>query len=123
MALSASPLLSHDRRRELSRQVRDAFPQMGVYAIRNVTTGTVLVAASRDVPAAMNRIRFELQRKGCRNHQLQQDWDHFGPGAFRFEALELVREREDAVFDYAAELDTLLQLWTSELCPEPGGAQ
>lgn len=119
---SASPVLSPARRRELSRRARDAFPPMGVYAIRNLATGAVRVLASRHVPSAINRTRFELQHGGCRDRRLQQDWDRLGPDAFRFDILELVQQREDAAFDYEAELELLLQLWASELPAVPGGA-
>lgn len=112
---SPSPTLSAARRRELARAARDAFPSMGVYAIRNLATGSVRVRASRNVPAAIQRARFELQHRGCRDTPLQQEWDRFGAQALCFETLELVKQRDDAAFDYAAELEVLLQLWTAEL--------
>jgi hypothetical protein len=113
--------LSPARRRALSRQVRDAFPPMGVYAVRHRATGAVLlVAASRNVPGTLNRIRFELQRQGCRQPLLQQAWDREGPQALAFEPLEFVRQRLDPGFDHDAELRTLLQLWTEELRPTLG---
>lgn len=120
--MASSLSLSPARRRELAREARDAFPQMGIYAIRNAVARTVRVAASRNVPAAINRTRFELERQGCRDLPLQQEFDRHGPDAIVFEVLELVKQRDDPSFDYAAELDTLLQLWTSELAPA-GGTQ
>ena len=115
-----SPVLSPGRRRELARAARDAFPPMGVYAIRNLATGSVRVLASRNVPAAIQRTLFELRQKGCRDRALQQEWNLHGPEGLRFETLELVRERTEEGFDYAAELQLLLQLWTGELA---GGAR
>ena len=112
---SLPPPMPAARRRELARQARDAFPPMGVYAIRNLATGSVQVLASRNVPGAINRARFELQNHGCRNRQLQADWDRYGAEAIRFETLELVRERTEADFDYEAELQVLLELWRTEL--------
>jgi hypothetical protein len=122
MDVPASPVLSQDRRRELSRQARDAFPPMGVYLVRNLATGRVRVLASGHVPAAINRARFELQRRGHRDRELQQEWDRHGSEAFRFETLQLVQERTDTTFDYQAELEVLLQLWTGEMCGD-GGAR
>jgi hypothetical protein len=118
MASSAFLPSSPQRRRELSRQARDAFPQMGIYAIRNLRSGGVRVVSSRNVPAAINRTRFELQRKACRVAELQQAWDRFGPDVLAFEVLELVKQRDDPSFDYAQELDTMLQLWSAEVAAQ-----
>lgn len=115
MASSISPETPAARRRALSRQARDAFPPMGVYAIRNLATGQVQVAASRNVPGAINRAKFELQWGRHRDVALQRAWSAQGEQGVRFEVLEMVRERDDAAFDEAAELDTLLQLWSEEL--------
>jgi hypothetical protein len=88
---------------------------MGIYAIRIPASGALRVLASRNVPAAINRTRFELQRGASRDRMLQQAWNAGGEAAVRFETLELVRERDEAAFDYAAELQVLLELWTAEL--------
>ena len=109
------------RRRELARGARDAFPPMGVYAIRNLATGTVQVAASRNVPGAINRLLFELRQRGHRDRALQDAWNRLGEQGVRADVLEMVRERTDPTFDHDAELADLLALWTQELAA--GGGQ
>lgn len=115
MACNASPTLSAGRRRELSRQVRDAFPPMGVYAVRNLATGGVRVLASNNVPGAINRLRFELRLRKHRDAALQRAWDERGEEGVRIEEIERVKERSDPAFDHAAELRALLELWSQEL--------
>lgn len=44
-----------------ANQARDAFPPMGVYAIRARASGHLLLGASRNGHSALNRARFELQ--------------------------------------------------------------
>jgi len=44
-------------RRAATRQARDAFPPMGIYAIRDHASGHRLLGASRNVHAALNRAR------------------------------------------------------------------
>lgn len=105
--------LSPSERRRLAREARDAFPPMGVYAIR--AGDRVVVAASRNVHGAINRAQFELRRGAHRDADLQSRWNHDGPACFSFDVLELVKEREDAAFDYAAELQVLEQLYREEL--------
>ena len=109
------------RRRELARGARDAFQPLGVYAIRNLVTGDVRVAASRNVPGAINRVLFELRQRTHRDRALQDAWDQRGGQGVRLDVLEMVRERTDPTFDHDAELADLLALWTQELAA--GGAQ
>lgn len=104
-------------RRAAARRARDAFPPMGVYAIRDRRTGTVRIAASRNVHAAINRIRFELRMGSHPDRTLQSAWRDGGEERFAFEVLELVKERTDANFDYAAELRLLEELHRAELAP------
>jgi hypothetical protein len=106
---------STSARRALSRQARDAFPAMGVYAIRELATGQVRVGASRNVPGTINRIRFELRHGGHPDKALQAAWNRAGADGFAFEVLALVKERSEPGFDYAAELKELEALYRAEL--------
>ena len=101
-------------RRAAARQARDAFPPMGVYAIRDRRTGAVQVAASRNVHATINRIRFELRQGSHPDRARQAAWRDGGEERFAFEVLELVKERTEADFDYAAELRLLEELHRAE---------
>ena len=96
-------------RRAATRQARDAFPPMGIYAIRDRASGHLLLGASRNVHAALNRARFELGMGKYADRVLQAEWHRSGVEGLAFEVLELVKEREDAGFDYAGELKALEQ--------------
>lgn len=103
-------------RRALSRRVRDAFPPLGVYAVREAATGRVLrVLASRHVPAALQRLAFELRLRSHRDRALQALWDAGGEAALRCEVLAMVQPSTDPAFDPDAELAGLLQAWREEL--------
>ena len=107
-------------RREAARRARDAFPPMGVYAIRDRATGHTRVAASRNVHAAINRIRFELRLGSHPDRALQAEWRDGGEARFSFEVLALVKERSEAGFDYGAELRLLEELHRGEHAREGG---
>jgi hypothetical protein len=110
---AAAKSLNAAQRREAARLARDAFPAMGVWCIRDHATGKVRVAASRNVPGAINRAQFELRRAAHPDKALQAEWTRSGAGRFSFEVIELVKERSDPAFDYAAELQAL-QAWYRE---------
>jgi hypothetical protein len=115
--------ISTSARRDISRRARDAFPPMGIYIIRDKETGQVLVASSRNVYGAMNRIQFELRLRSHPNKALQAEWNRSGPGRFDFEIVELLKEREDSNFDYVEELRTLEQIYREQYEQQAGGAR
>ena len=101
---------SRSARRAAARQARDAFPPRGVYAIRDCASGHLLLGASRNVHATLNRARFELRMGTHKDRVLQGEWNRSGVDGLAFEVLELVKEREDEGFDYAGELKALAQI-------------
>jgi hypothetical protein len=101
---------SRSARRAAAREARDAFPPMGVYCIRDRMSGHLRLSASPNVPAALNRARFELRMGKHADRVLQAAWNRSGAEGLVFEVLELVKKREDANFDYAGELRALEQI-------------
>lgn len=83
---------------------------MGIYAISDRASGYLLLRASPNVHAALNRARFELRMGRHADRTLQAGWNRSGADGLGFEVLELVKEREDADFDYAGELKALEQI-------------
>lgn len=110
-----TPSLSLQARRELTRQYKQAFPAVGIYALRCDAAGLLRVGSSRHMDGIFNRLRFELMHGGHRDRTLQAAWSTHGAEAFRFEVVDRVKERDDPAFDYDAELATLLALWEAEL--------
>jgi hypothetical protein len=96
------------RHAELKRAYKLAPPAMGVYAVRNTATGVLLLDASRNVEAALNRHRAELRLGGHRNPALKQDWRRHGEAAFVFEVVAVLEVPADPAFDAERELAALL---------------
>lgn len=88
-----------------------------MYVIRNVLSGRVFVRGSLNLEGAMNRDRFELGRRQHRDRVLMDEWLRDGAENFRFEIIDTIKKREEPGFDYAAELESMLALWTEELAP------
>ena len=83
---------------------------MGIYAIRDRAGDHLLLGASRNVYAALNRARFELRMGQHADRKLQAGWNCSGEDGLAFEVLELVKERQDESFVYAGELKALEQI-------------
>lgn len=90
---------------------------IGVFQIRNLANGKVFVGSTMDLTAMFNRIRFQLYAGAHPNKPLEADWKQYGTGKFEFEILEEIFPREDLNYDYAADLETLEDLWLEKLEP------
>ena len=106
------------RKRELIRAYKETRRPMGVFQVRNTTTGRALVAASPDLPAALNRHRAALRFGAHHNRELQRDWNACGPDAFAFEVLDTLTPPDgQPEYDPAQDLRVLLALWLERLVP------
>lgn len=90
---------------------------MGVFQISNLVSGKIYVGSSLDLTAMFNRIRFQLFAGAHTNKPLETDWRNLGSDKFTFEVLEEIFPREDPNYDYAADLETLEDLWLEKLEP------
>ncbi|WP_233261746.1 GIY-YIG nuclease family protein [Vitiosangium sp. GDMCC 1.1324] len=104
-------------RAELKRAYKEKPPPMGVFAIRNLANGKVLVGSGLNLPGALNRVRFELSCGMHRNRALQEDWQRLGADSFSFEQLDVLPPTEEPREDPKEELRVLESLWLDRLRP------
>jgi hypothetical protein len=90
---------------------------MGVFQIRNTINDKAFVDSSVNVPGKINRHKFALNAGLHASKALQADWNDLGETAFEFETLEPVEPRDDQNYNYAADLETLEDLWLEKLEP------
>jgi len=90
---------------------------MGIFQVHNLANDKIFVGSSMDLAAMFNRIRFQLYAGAHPNKELESDWKRYGTGKFSFEVLEEILPREDAAYNYAADLETLEDLWLEKLQP------
>jgi len=99
-------------RKDLVRACKEAPVQAGLWLIRNLRNGKVLLGAAANVPSRLNRHRFALQTRSHECRELQADWDALGPDAFLFECAELLKRPEDnPFFDVAGALKDMEAAW------------
>ncbi|WP_336787245.1 GIY-YIG nuclease family protein [Paenibacillus sp. MMO-177] len=115
--------MEKQRKRELGTAYAQSFRRMGVYQIRNVENGKILVLGSMDLDGAKNRLAFMQETNMNTVFELQQDWNKHGGSSFVFEELDSIKPREENVTDrnelkkYQTEVDALLELWIEKLQP------
>lgn len=96
-------------RKELKDQYKQRKAQMGVFQIRNIDSGKVLIDCSVDIPSSWNRTKAELRFGSHRCRELQDDWRALGEDGFELE----VSDKENV--DYQREVKSLLELVLEEL--------
>ena len=94
--------------------------KIGVYQIRNVVNGKILIDGSVNIDAIFNRNKLQLNFGNHPNILLQDEWKKFGEEIFRFEILSEIKEKDDSTIDYAKEAKQLAQLYIDELKPLGG---
>jgi hypothetical protein len=95
---------------------------MGVGAVRNLTSGKVLVFSGTDLPSLLNRHQAQLRLGAHPNRMLQDDWNSLGAGAFGFETLDTLKPADTQDYDPAEDLRALEDLWLEKVGSfEPAG--
>jgi hypothetical protein len=102
-------------RKALIREYRLRRPPMGVYRVRNLTTGEALVAAATDLPSILNRHRSALRMGGHPSRALQAAWKEHGAESFVFEVLDTLTPPDDPTYDPMGDLTVLEDLWLEKL--------
>jgi hypothetical protein len=120
--------MDRELRRALKQQARETRPEAGVYQIRNLRSGLVLVESTLNLKTINGR-RMELARGAHRNARLQSDVRELGSDAFVFEILEVLEEKEEGLLYRRDALKQLETAWLERLQPygargynAPGGA-
>jgi len=64
--------------------------QIGIYEIKNTTTGRIYIGQSRDIHGRVSGHKRSLRCGNSENSAIQADWDHFGEEAFTFTTIAQV---------------------------------
>jgi hypothetical protein len=102
-------------RKALLRQYKETPRLAGIFQVKNLATGRVLVGSSPDVPGMLNRQRFQLEMGSHPDRELQADWNELGPDNFEFAVLDELEPGEDASQASPEDLRVLHALWLERL--------
>jgi hypothetical protein len=104
-------------RAELKRAYKETKPEAGIYQIRNLVSGKVLVGSSDSLYGRLNRHRFELRVGSDRCQALQAEFNQLGEAAFAFEIAEILKPSDDPDFSLELALSELEQRWVEKIQP------
>jgi group I intron endonuclease len=104
-------------RKDLQREYKERPKPAGIFQIRNLANGKILLGSSLNLEGPLNSHKFMLKIGRHRNEALQQDWDKHGEKKFMFEVIEVVKVKDDPNFNIGEELTLLEQIWLEKLRP------
>jgi group I intron endonuclease len=104
-------------RKEIHREYKERVKPSGVFQIKNLVNGKVLLGSSLNLEGPLNKHRFMLKINSHPNTELQKDWNELGPEKFTFEILETVQIQDHPNFNLKDELTLLEEIWLEKLQP------
>lgn len=104
-------------RQEIKREYKERGKPAGIFQVKNLANGKVLLGSSLNLEGPLNSHKFMLTIGRHRNEELQNDWNEYGPENFVFEILEVVEPGNDPGFDLNDELALIEQIWIERLQP------
>jgi hypothetical protein len=97
------------------REYKETPRPAGVYRVRNTATGKSLVGTTVNLPATLNRHRFQLENGSHPDTELQRDWNELGSDAFEFEALDRLKPQAAPAYDPTEDRRVLKEMWIEKL--------
>jgi hypothetical protein len=104
-------------RKEIHLEYKERVKPSGVFQIKNMANGKVLLGSSLNLEGPLNKHRFMLRTNGHPNKELQKDWNELGADQFVFEILETVQLSDNPNFNLKDELTLLEEIWLEKLQP------
>jgi hypothetical protein len=110
-----------ERHADLKRLYKEMPKRAGIFQVKNLKSGKVLLGSTKNLHGPLNRHRFMLSNGLHPNAALQEDWKELGPEAFAFEVLEEVEMSDDPDFSVEDALVELEKAWVAKLRPTGEG--
>jgi hypothetical protein len=104
-------------RKEINREYKERVKPSGVFQVKNLSNGKVLLGSSLNLEGPLNKHRFMLKINSHPNKELQKDWNELSPDQFVFEILETIVIKDDPNFNLKDELTLLEEIWLEKLQP------
>ncbi len=104
-------------KKDIIREYKQQKKPAGIFQIKNISNGKVLLGSSKNLEGVLNSQKFKLSIGQHRNKALQKEWNEYGPEKFVFEILEIVPDKDDPNFNQDDELALLEQIWLEKVQP------
>lgn len=91
----------------------------GIYAVKNIKTGKMLLEGTQDLAGSRNRFEFSKRTGSAVSFTIQKDWKAYGADCFIFEVLEELKKGDTQTpQEFAEDIKTLKELWKEKFTCE-----
>jgi hypothetical protein len=104
-------------KKDIKREYKERKKVAGIFQVKNIENGKVLLGSSLNLDGPLNRHKFLLTTGSHSNKVLQKEWKEYGQDKFVFEVLEVVDVKDVSGFNPDDELKLLEQIWIEKLQP------
>ena len=107
-------------RKEIKRAYKESTRPAGVYQVRNLANGKVLLGSTPNLDAIWTRHQFEFDFGGHPNKELLQDWKEQGKESFVFEVLEELETKDEVALtrqQQYRQLKEMEEAWFAKIDP------
>jgi len=115
--LTADYLCFMTDRKALLQAYKEKKLRAGIYQLRNLRNGKVLVGSTTTLDTIWNSIHGQLKAGSHMAADLQVDWNAMGADAFAFEVLAEHEPAPDSPRDLRSELKDLEKMFLEEIKP------
>lgn len=111
-------IMDKEEKNRIKSEYKLTVPAMGIFQIRCLNNGKILVGSSPNLAGKSNSYAHMLEWEGLHNKELGADLKKYGQDNFVFEILEeLEPDKENPHRSYHEDLKALEQLWLEKLEP------
>jgi hypothetical protein len=104
-------------KKKILKEYKQTIQPMGIFQIRNINTGKILVSSSLNLNASINRFKFDPEMSCSIVSQLMKDLVQYGADNFVLEVIDRLEPKKESANDYREDLAELLQMWIDKLQP------
>jgi len=104
-------------KKEAKKQYKQNIRPMGVFQVRNLTSGKIFIDSGLNIQGKINGCSFQLSLGSHMNKDLQEDFNEIGINNFSFEIIDYLKPKEDMKMDYSDDLKALEEIWIEKLQP------
>jgi hypothetical protein len=110
--------MDSNKRKEIIKNYKQTPVPMGIYQVKNLTNGKILIGSTKNLKARKNREWMEFETNRHPVKELQEVWNKLGEKGISFEIVDTLEpKKDDPLYNYTKELQVLEELWLEKLQP------
>jgi len=110
--------MENEKRREIIKNYKQLSVPMGIYQLKNLKNGKILIGSTKNLKARKNREWMSFETNTYPVKELQEAWNEAGENGVSFEIIDILEPKKDEPdYNYTKDLQFLEELWLDKLQP------